>query len=282
MRLTRREFLGSLTALLSAPLAGCIMDQPESNELVATVFQAGKADAILLQQGDAAILIDAGLEENAADLLSSIRALGTRSLDALIITHFDKDHVGGADTILENMSVRRVFQTNSTRDSEDYDEFIAVLQKLGITPTTVGSQNTMMTLGAASVMINGPAEEEYDKDPSNNSSLITTVKLGKTTFLLMGDAENARIKEFIASFTRPEGMLALKVPYHGHTQGQLDELIEAVQPDIAVITNGPEEPDASELTKVKAMLEEAGAQVLATTAGDITLTFDGTDIVASQ
>lgn len=282
MKLTRRQFLGSLTALFSAPLAGCWNDSSDSDEMVVTVFNAGKADAILLQQGDSSALVDTGLEENAAQLLSSIRALGTRSLDALIITHFDKDHVGGADTILENMSVRRVFQSNSTRDSEDYEEFIAVLEKLGITPTTVSAKNAMMMLGSASVIINGPSEEEYDKDPSNNSSLITTVSLGQTTMLLMGDAENARIKEFLASYTRPEGELALKVPYHGHTQGQLDELIEAVSPDIAVITCGSDEPETSEIEEVRELLENAGAQVFLTTAGDITLTFDGAKIVASQ
>ena len=282
MRLTRREFLGSLTALLSAPLAGCAIDSSDADEMVATVFQADKADAILLQQGSASILVDTGLEENAVDLVSSIRSLGVNSLDALIITHFDRDHVGGAATVLKSMSVRRVFQTNSSRDSDEYDDYVEALQLLGITPTTVSSKNAMVMLGSASVIINGPAEEEYDKDPSNNSSLITTVKLGSTTFLLMGDAENARIKEFIKSFSRPEGKLTLKVPYHGHKQGQLDELIEATNPEIAVITCGNDEPEASEVEEVRSMLEAAGAQVLLTTSGDITLTFDGTNIVASQ
>lgn len=282
MQLSRRQFLGSLTALLSAPLAGCWLDPTDSDTMVATVFQADKADAILIQQGSSNILVDTGLQENAAQLISSMRKLGANILDALIITHFDKDHVGGAASVLSSMTVRRVFQSNYPRESDEYDLYVAALAAAGITPTTVTATNAMTSLGNASVVINGPAEEEYDDEPSNNSSLITTVSFGNTTFLLTGDAEKARLKEFIAGYTRPSGKLALKVPYHGHTQGQLDELIEAVQPDVAVITNGAEEPTADELTEVKALLEDAGSQVFATSAGAITLTFEGSSIIASQ
>lgn len=282
MKLTRRQFLGSLTTLLSAPLAGCWLDPTDSDTMVATVFQADKADAILIQQGSSNILVDTGLQENATQLISSLRRLGANIIDALIITHFDRDHVGGAAAVLSSLTVRRVFQSNYPRESDEYDLYVAALAASGITPTTVVAQNSMTSLGNASVVINGPAEEEYDNEPSNNSSLITQISFADTTFLLMGDAEKARLKEFIASYTRPSGRLALKVPYHGHTQGQLDELIEAVQPNVAVITNGPEEPTADELTEVKALLEEAGAQVLATTAGDITLTFEGSSIIATQ
>lgn len=282
MKLTRRQFLGSLATLFSAPLAGCWQNGDGSSTLAATIFEAGKADAILIKQGNSSALVDTGLEENASSLVSALQKLGVYSLDALIITHFDRDHVGGAATIIKSMPIRRVYQSNYPRESDEYDAYVEALDAAGINPTTVFGTNSFFKLGDASVIVNGPAEQEYEKEPSNNSSLITTVNFDQTTFLLMGDAQNARIKEFISSYSRPSGVVALKVPYHGHTQGQLDELAEAVKPDIAIFTNGTDEPEENEISEAKSIFEEVGAKVYLTTDGNISLTFEGSDIQAEQ
>ena len=282
MELTRRQFIGSLATLFSVPLAGCWQETQSSDKLEATVFDAGKADAILIRQGGSSMLVDTGYEENAASLVASLKSMGVYSLDALIVTHFDRDHVGGAADVLSGISVKRVYQSNYPRESDEYEAYVAALGDKGIMPTTVTSSNTYFKLGNASVFVNGPAEGEYEKEPSNNSSLITTVSLGSTTFLLMGDAENARIKEFLSTYSRPSGAVALKVPYHGHTQGQLDELFEAVMPEVAVITCGDDEPDASEVSEVTSLLQGIGSASYLASEGDISLTFDGSDIVASQ
>ena len=282
MRLTRRQFLGSLATLLSAPLAGCWYDQTDSDSLVSTVFNFDKSDAILIQQGSHNLLVDTGLEDYSSVLVSRLRSLGVSSLDALIITHFDRDHVGGAEAVLKGFNVASVYQSNSPKESDEYDNYLKALTKVGITPTTVFNTNVSFSLGLATVVINGPAEYEYENDPSNNSSLITNVSFENMSYLLMGDAEKARIKEFIASYSRPGGKLALKVPYHGHTQGQLDELIEATKPDVAVITNGSDEPTADEIAEVTDLFEAAGADVYCTSDGTVTLNFVGSEIIASQ
>lgn len=282
MKLTRRQFLGSLATLFSAPLAGCWQNGDGSSTLAATVFEAGKADAILIKQGSSSVLVDTGLEENASLLVSALQKMGVYSLDALIITHFDRDHVGGAATVIKSMPIRRVYQSNYPRESDEYDAYAEALDAAGINPTTVFGTNSFFKLGDASVIVNGPAEREYEKEPSNNSSLITTVSFDQTTFLLMGDAQNARIKEFISSYSRPSGAVALKVPYHGHTQGQLDELADAIKPDIAIFTNGADEPEDSEISEAKSIFEEVGATVYLTTGGDISLTFEGSNIQTEQ
>lgn len=282
MRLTRRQFLGSLATLLSAPLAGCWYDQTDSDSLVSTVFNFDKSDAILIQQGSHSLLVDTGLEEYGSALVSRLRSLGVGSLDALIITHFDRDHVGGAAAVLKGFNVANVYQSNSPKESDEYDDYLSALTKTGITPITVFNTNVLLSLGSASVLINGPAEEEYDNDPSNNSSLITNVSFDNMNYLLMGDAEKARIKEFIETYSRPEGKLALKVPYHGHAQGQLDELIDATKPDVAVITNGSDEPEEDEIAEVTSLFEAAGAEVYLTVNGTITLTFENAEVFVSQ
>lgn len=245
-------------------------DVTEANAAV-TFFKAGKADAAVVQAGEAVILIDTGLEKNADELAQSLEALGVRRIDVLIVSHFDKDHVGGADTILREFDVGAVYQSNSPKDSDEYEEYLEALEERGIEPITVFNTTETISLGGLTVEINGPAQQEYKKDPSNNSSLIVTVCCGDETVLFAGDAEDARLKEYLASYERGEGDIILKVPYHGHWQDKLTAFAEAVMPKAAIISCSKSEPEDDEREKTEALFESLGAVVYRTFEGDITL-----------
>ena len=72
----------------------------EKEALKITFFDVGKGDAILIETKNTSMLIDAGYDETGEELLSYLRQQGGQPLDYLVITHFDKDHVGGADHVL--------------------------------------------------------------------------------------------------------------------------------------------------------------------------------------
>ena len=239
-------------------------------QIKVTFFRAGKADAAVIQTESAVIVIDTGLEKNGEDLVSDLRALGVGKIDALIVSHFDKDHVGGAAAVLSAFPVAAVYQSNYPKDSEEYAAYVQALADCGITAQTVSDTLTWV-LDGVSVTIDGPAQTEYDKDPSNNSSLIVTVTYGENTLLFAGDAENARIQEFLETFQRPQGNLILKVPYHGHWQSRLPDLLQAVQPDAAIICCSKSEPEAEELDQTIGCLQELGAGTWLTYNGTITV-----------
>ena len=257
-------------ALALALVMGC-GGCSESPELRVTFFRAGKADAAVIQTKTGVIVIDTGLEKNSGELIQALEDLGISRIDALIISHFDKDHVGGAAALLNRFSVGAVYQSNYPKDSDEYEAYVQALADCGMTARTV-SDTVTWTLDGVTVTIDGPAQTEYDKDPSNNSSLIVTVTCGANTVLFAGDAENARIREFLDAYRRPEGNLILKMPYHGHWQSRLPDLLQAVQPDAAVISCSKSEPEADELEQTVALLESLGAQVCLTCNGTVTLT----------
>lgn len=60
-----------------------------------SIINVGKGDCILVQAGDASVLIDAGYENTVDVVLSHLRRQGVSHLDAMIITHYDRDHIGG-------------------------------------------------------------------------------------------------------------------------------------------------------------------------------------------
>lgn len=88
--------------LMLTVLSGCSQRLPT---LTVTFFDVGKGDCILLECDGHAAMIDAGFDNTANDILSALADKGIDTLDFLLLTHMDKDHVGGADKFLENLTI---------------------------------------------------------------------------------------------------------------------------------------------------------------------------------
>lgn len=256
-----------LAAALLLPCLGC----GGAGTAAVTFFKAGKADAAVVQTETSVILIDTGLAKNSDELIASLTERGVTSIDVLILSHFDKDHVGGAADILAAFPVGKVYQSNYPKASDEYDAYVAALAAAGIEPVTVRS-TVSFKLDGVKVVIDPPARERYSSDPSNNSSLIASVSCGGGTVLFAGDAQDDRLEEFTAEYVRPSGTMILKVPYHGHWQVSLPAFLQAVRPDVAVIPCSKKEPDESELGDVAKLLTALGAEIHYTRDGDYTVT----------
>ena len=271
------------TAVLAALTAfsGCA-SQPsvtaESDTLNVYFFPAGKADAVLLYTDESAVLIDAGEAGYGDEILSYMHEHGIDSLDYMIITHFDKDHVGGAAQILDNTEVGEVLISDYPKDSDEYAAFARSLEVSQITAEVVaGTEEAVFEIDGVLYAVDGPDEQEYDKDPSNNSSLITTVTYGDTVFLLAGDAENQRIKEYLTAHTADCDVL--KVPYHGNYQKQLKSLLEAVTPETAVITCSKQEGGEE---KTVELLKDNDIGTYFTYEGGVLISSDGSSLTIQQ
>ena len=247
-----------------------------SDGLKIYAFEAGKADAFLIYDDENAILIDAGEKELGDTILEYLELNNISKLDYLIITHFDKDHVGSAAQILESIIVNDVLQSNYPKDSKVYTKYLEALEKTGVNVTTV-AEDLDFGLGNVRVVVDAPAEEEYISDASNNSSLIVKLYYGTTSWLFMGDAEDLRLSEYLSK--NSEEFTFLKVPYHGHNQAQISNLVDVVKPKLAVITSSDEEPEDDE---VVSKLTQVGAEVFLTRKGAVLFTTDGENIATSR
>ena len=66
------------------------------------------------------MVIDTGEEDDGPDLVEFLQKRSIRELEALIITHYDKDHVGGADTLLEHIPVKKVYVPEYVGTGSEY------------------------------------------------------------------------------------------------------------------------------------------------------------------
>lgn len=238
-------------------------------------FDAGKADAILIKNKDKYIMIDTAEESFSNNILKYFKDNNINELDYLIITHFDKDHVGSAASIIDNIKILNILQSNYPKDSEYYLKYKASLEKNSITPITVEG-NMEFSLEEMKIIVDGPTKI-YDKNESNNSSLIVKLNYKNTDYLFMGDAENARIKDFLSEESKTYDFI--KIPYHGNELKRLPELLIQTNPTYAVITSSLEKKESTSTIKT---LKELRIKYYLTRNGSIDLGSDGENIYIYQ
>lgn len=103
-----------LAAVLLTGLLGCA---PATDSLTVIIPSIGKADCSILIQGDQVMVIDCGEAENSGEILQTLKGLDVTKIDCLVITHFDKDHVGGAADILNALAVSQVLEPDYTPEN---------------------------------------------------------------------------------------------------------------------------------------------------------------------
>jgi len=248
--------------------------------LQVTLLKIGKADAIVVQEGGQTAVIDAGEEEDGAEVVAFLKEQGISQIDTLIITHFDKDHVGGADTLVEALEIGQVLVPDYQAESTEYSDFLSAMEQKEITPQAL-TEPVEFKLGEADVLVEPPlsyeipdGEVEYD----NNFSLITTITHGGNRLLFAGDIEKQRIREWLAEGTAAECDF-LKMPHHGVYNKALPELMDAVSPKYAVICDSDKNPAED---KTLELLRQVNTQVMETRNGDVTVISDGLDLKVSQ
>ena len=253
-----------------------VSESSSDTELVITALKAGAADAFVLIAGDHVTLIDTGLDKKADKLVAFLKEQGVSRIDEMIITHFDKDHVGGADHILAEFEVGTVYTTYRSKDSDDITSYTQALLDANLTETVV-RDITSFEAGGVSFTIYPPLAQSYASDVSNNSSLVIKVSVGENSMLFAGDAEDERIRELLA--TPGLESVILKVPHHGRLAAGSREFAEYVAPEYAIITSSNSEPEDPELIDI---LDSLGVTTYLTKNGNITITMSESEVSISQ
>lgn len=114
-----------LFSMIAAALLALFGLSAQAQELTVRFFDMGKADAMLITTPSGEqILIDAGTNKGGKKLAERFAKDGVDAIDLMIITHFDKDHVGGADKVLESVPVARVVMPEYAKESKQHTQFM--------------------------------------------------------------------------------------------------------------------------------------------------------------
>ncbi|MCL2031269.1 MAG: MBL fold metallo-hydrolase [Oscillospiraceae bacterium] len=264
------------------------------------LFGIGKADAIVITTENHTVLIDAGENRHGPEIADWLLGRGIAEIDVFIITHFHKDHVGGADGVIRGLTVHELIVPHYGKDSKQYRQFIAAADGAGLERRALTDRFAFTLDGADFTVFPSPreyydygggggeaADDEDEGDggsgnapKENDFSLAVSVSHGANHFLFTGDALSARLEELLSlpEITEPDYVF-LKVPHHGRHNKRSAAFIGAIRPGYAVITGAQDQPADR---RVVAALEQAGAQVFFTAGGGVFCESDGETLTLLQ
>jgi beta-lactamase superfamily II metal-dependent hydrolase len=202
--------------------------EPNPNDLLTAHFiNVGEGDAILIVQGDYAMLIDGGPVEMGTTVFSYLRDQGISTLDYLVATYPFADHAGGLPDVLRRISVRNVLLPIVYHDTSAYNNFLLAVENSGANVETPFAGQTF-ALGEANITILSPSHADQWENRANYS-IVMRVEFGSTGFPLMGDAMREVEANLLDSATRLSSDV-LKVARHGASSATTSGFLDAVGP----------------------------------------------------
>lgn len=246
-----------------------------TGEFIVSVLKVGKADAIVLQTANHSVIIDCGEADDSKEILKYLSKNDISKIDCMFITHFDKDHVGGAADILNNIETEQIITPLYEGSNDEYCNYIKAAKENNITPLTL-TENMTFILDDVLFEIYPPQKSSY-KESDNDFSLAISAKHGNNSFLFTGDAEAERLSEILRQTN--EKYAFLKVPHHGQRNKNTQKFIERINPSYSVITCSEKNTADTETINI---LESVGSAVYLTENGNVKAVSDGKNISITQ
>ena len=223
-------------------LGGCKQTKPLSNSVKMSFLACGDADITVIQHGVYTILIDTG-EATCSDTVLSYLEEHVNSIDLMILTHPDKDHIGNALNIMKKWNVKQVYASEYQKKSSLEEELLSYVENAHINYDIVQEKKSII-VGELEIEIVPPL---LKYDSSNNSSLITYVTAGNIRTFFGADIKKKRIQE-VLNHTVLEADI-VKLPYHGRYISNMEELLKKLNPAFVVITADKIETETEKLLK---------------------------------
>jgi len=233
-------FLGSLFVVMCGILIyvnQAADSQPYSIQV--SFIDVGEGDSALIQNSDGYnILIDGGKVSEGQTVLAYLRNNGVYTLNAIIATHADSDHIGGLISVLEatDISVDAVIYNGYPGDTQTWNAFVLAVADEGLTLETAQFPGEL-TWGTTTAYVLNPVSNLVNPD-SNDVSLVLLFDHLEIESLFPGDIDSTVESEIMARGT-PIAADILKVAHHGSNYSTSVEFLNAVQPFDSIISVGP-------------------------------------------
>lgn len=195
-------------------------------------IDTGNSDAILIT-GEKNVLIDGADNDDEGSLVSYLNKQGIKTLDYIIATHPDADHIGALDAVIKNIDVKNLLVANGSKDTKTYKDFINAAADKKLSPS-IPIDGKKFELGNNSYMMLFNSNGGSD---ANEQSLVTLYVNGNDKLLFMGDAGEETEHEIL---NKLEDVDLVKIGHHGSRTSTSTELLNKVNPEFAVITVGKE------------------------------------------
>ena len=243
-----------------------------SDQVLCRIYflDVGQGDCTLIRTRGGDILIDAGPESAQDALCLRLKQLGVKEIALAVFTHPDEDHVGGADGVLNQISVKEVWLPVREMDNPSAARMEQAIEDSGANRKNVKA-GEVLTVGDVVVATLAPLGDATN-DPNDNS-IVLRITCGEIGMLFMGDASVKVEKKLIETYAKGHISAQLyKVGHHGSSTSNTEDFLDVVNPTYAVICSSIDNSYGHPHGVVVERLQNIGATVLMTaTDGEVVL-----------
>lgn len=251
----------------------------EAGEMKVHFLDVGQGLSILVQSDGQTMIYDGGDKSTSSFVVSYLQKQNVTTIDYLISSHYDSDHMAGLIGCLNAFDVKNVISSDYEHDSKLYQSFIQTVADKGLTMQhpAVGTE---FSFGSGSFQILAPAT--IDPNDSNKNSVAIKLTNGDNSFIFTGDAESTSEKAMCESGI--DLSCDVLVPgHHGSATATSWDFLQATVPEYAVISCGKDNQYGHPDKDVMDKLESMDIQVYRTDKqGTIVAVSDGTTITWNQ
>ena len=233
-------------------------------------IEVGQGDAALIDAGELEVLIDGGTNKAGPRLVEYLRGHVDGTLDYVIATHPDHDHIGGLDDVLAAFQVGEIIDSGYPNDTQSWTDYWASVEA---EPDCILSFDEDRIIPLTETAYLEIIETGDHWTTSNDSSIIAQLVCGEVTTLFTGDMTAAAERESLALFRDVD---VLKVGHHGSKSSTSQEFLEAIRPEYAVVSYKTGNTYGHPTTVVLQRLFDFGTTVYGTgKSGNVVMTTNG-------
>lgn len=254
-----------------------VFEQAPSNVLEIVFFDVGEGDSIFIETPEHhQVLIDGGPDLSVLEKLSQEMPFYDQTIDLVILTHPDDDHLTGLVEVLKNYQIGRLIISGVSKNTSIYDRWQELIKEKNI-PVTIAQAGQQILLDQGlilKILWPNQAENQLFSGKTNNTSVVSQLIYGDKEVLLTGDIERAVEGRLLDLFGNSLASDVLKIAHHGAKSSNSQIFIKQVNPEMAIISVGAKNryghPNETILGQLKDILLYRTDQ-----SGDVKILTDG-------
>jgi len=229
------------------------------------MLNIGQGDALFIESPTGTqILLDAGPPRKILSGLARLMPPFDRTIDAVIITNPDQDHIAGFVDVFKAYKVKQVFEPGTNNDSKTYQNLQTEIKNKNI-EKILAKKGMRLDIGGGAIIDIIFPDRDVSGWTSNDGSVVARLVYGETSVMLTGDASLETERLILKENPNMDfGSTILKVGHHGSRTSTSEEFVQAVDPEYSFISNGKNNKYGHPHQDVLDTLAEFGVKVFRT------------------
>lgn len=269
----------ALFLIITAGIWLAVVREERGGTLTVAFLDVGQGDSIYIEAPNGTqALIDSGGGKAVLRALGDVMPMYDRSLDLLIGTHPDQDHIGGFPFIFERYKVGQYMDPGIVKDTGTYRELLRYVNNQGI-PYTHARRGQKIVLDDGIILTVLFPDRTMQGKTTNNASVVAELTYGDASFLFTGDAPQA-VEEYLVFLEGNKlDVDVLKAGHHGSRTSTGVALLQAASPQFVAVSAGVKNRYGHPHRETLERIAVVQARVLGTyERGTIMFKTDGTKI----